>query len=24
VRLEVTNYRKNRRERHDNWYKTAG
>jgi glyoxylase I family protein len=24
VRLEVANYRKNRRERHDNWYKTAG
>jgi catechol 2,3-dioxygenase-like lactoylglutathione lyase family enzyme len=22
IRLEVTNYRKNRRERHDNWYQT--
>ena len=22
IRLEVTNYRKNRRERHDNWYET--
>ena len=24
VRLEVTNYRQNRRERHDHWHKTAG
>lgn len=22
IRLEITNYRKNRRERHDNWYQT--